>query len=198
MLLAAALVGLVLVGLRQAGDPGAGDAAKRIAPARPFDLAEARRELRGAPPALAALHAQANRGLDGGPRAFERRLAALKGHPVVVNQWAWWCGPCKREAPHLQQAATTYGRRVAFVGINVDSTRADAAKFHAKFPMPFPSYFDPDRDVIDRLGDIVDARLSNTPTTVFIDAAGRPAYLRQGEYSSRAELAADIERYLEP
>jgi hypothetical protein len=38
--------------------------------------------------ALARLKADANRLLEGGPDAFKARLAELRGHPVVVNQWA--------------------------------------------------------------------------------------------------------------
>jgi hypothetical protein len=48
--------------------------------------------------ALASLQRQANRLLPGGPDAFRARLAALRGHPVVVNQWASWCADMRRYA----------------------------------------------------------------------------------------------------
>src|SRR6266542_3607150 len=74
---------------------------------------------------LGRLKAQSNQLLDGGPAAFRHRLAELRGHPIVVNQWASWCGPCRVEFPWFQRASAKYGKRVAFLG--VDSQDSDAA-----------------------------------------------------------------------
>src|SRR6476659_3006806 len=74
--------------------------------------AQARTELAGSPAALAALHEQGARLLDGGLDAYRARLAALRGHPVVVNAWASGCGPCKYEMPYFSRAAVRFGRRV--------------------------------------------------------------------------------------
>jgi hypothetical protein len=46
--------------------------------------------LRDAPAKLAAVYDQQNQLLDGGLDAFERRVGSLRGHPVVVNNWAEW------------------------------------------------------------------------------------------------------------
>src|SRR2546425_901961 len=85
--------------------------------------------------ALPALRAQANEILDGGPRAFEARLASLRGAPVVVNQWASWCGPCRYEFPFFQHLARRYGNRVGFLGVDSKDARPSARKFLREFPV---------------------------------------------------------------
>ena len=146
--------------------------------------------LEGAPPPLAALHRQANDLLPGGTDAYEGRIAALHGYPVVVNVWASWCGPCRFEFPHFQQAAADYGKRIAFLGIDSADSDDAAATFLAEAPVPYPSYTDPDKEIGDSLG----ASLG-LPDTAFYDRAGKLAYLKQGPYDDLAELRADIERY---
>jgi len=100
--------------------------------------------LRGAPAPLAALHRQANQVLGGGPDAFEKRLASLRGRPVVVNKWASWCPPCRAEFPFFQRQAVKRGKRVAFLGVDGQDNDAAARKFLREFPTPFPHYVDPD------------------------------------------------------
>lgn len=178
-----ALIAVVVVGLAQAGGGGEEGAA--------FDLQAAKRELAGAPAPLAALHADANALLPGGPAAFRARLAALRGHPVVVNKWASWCGPCQAEFPAFQQQATKRGKEVAFLGVNAKDQRGQATTFLRDTPVPFPSYEDPRERIARRyeLGRFF-------PTTLFIDAQGRTAYVHQGQYRAEADLARDIDRYL--
>lgn len=148
------------------------------------------RALAGSPPPLAALHAQANRLLDGGTDAYEARIAALKGYPVVANVWASWCGPCRFEFPVLQKLAARYGKRVAFIGVDSQDS-ADAAKtFLAEEPVPYPSYSDPDEKIADSLG----AGLG-LPDTAFYDRSGELVYLKQGPYAHDSELEDDVRRY---
>src|SRR6185436_3345364 len=59
--------------------------------------------LAGAPAPLAGLYRQPAEVLDGGPDAYERQISTLRGHPVVVNKWASWCGPCRFEFPFFQK-----------------------------------------------------------------------------------------------
>ena len=189
LLAALALGAVVAVGLSQAG--GRDDGSTATAPG--FDLAQARERLRGAPAPVAALHGESNELLGGGKDAFERRLAALRGHPVVINKWASWCGPCRAEFPHFQLVATERGREIAFLGVNSGDKTPAARRFLDARPLPFPSYEDPDEDI---------ARALKVPTiypaTVLLDARGRTAFIHQGQYTSAEQLSQDIDRYLNP
>jgi cytochrome c biogenesis protein CcmG/thiol:disulfide interchange protein DsbE len=181
------LTGVLVVGLSQAGN----ESDPPPAPEERFDLQSAQRELAGAPAPLAALHEQANELLGGGVRAFERRLAQLEGHPVVINKWASWCNPCRAEFPIFQQLATERGKEVAFLGLNAGDSVDPARKFLAQYPVPFPSYEDPDEEIARKL-----KAPANYPITLFVDARGRTAFIHQGGYTSKEQLAADVDRYL--
>jgi cytochrome c biogenesis protein CcmG, thiol:disulfide interchange protein DsbE len=146
--------------------------------------------LAGSPAPLAALHRQADRLLPGGQDAYEARIAALHGYPAVVNVWASWCGPCRFEFPHFQQAAAKFGKRVAFLGVDSQDSDDAASTFLEEAPVPYPSYTDPDQSLADSLG----ASLGK-PDTAFYDRHGNLVYLKQGPYTDEAELRADIERY---
>jgi cytochrome c biogenesis protein CcmG/thiol:disulfide interchange protein DsbE len=182
---AAALVAVVVIGLTQA-KPKQDDAK---APA--FDLQAARRQLAGSPAPLAALHREANQLLPGGTKAFEDRLAKLEGHPVVINKWASWCGPCRAELPILQEVATERGREIAFVGVNARDKRPAAEGFAERFPVPYPSYEDPDEKIARKL-----QVPANFPATVFVDARGKTVFTHQGGYAAAKDLQADLDKYL--
>jgi thiol-disulfide isomerase/thioredoxin len=146
--------------------------------------------LAGSPPPLAALHAQANELLPGGTEAYEKRIASLRGYPIVANVWASWCGPCRFEFPTLQKLSARYGKRVAFIGVNSQDSDASAATFLAEAPVPYPSYTDPDKGLIESLGG-----LGGLPDTAFYDRNGELLYLKQGAYADNSELEADVRRY---
>jgi cytochrome c biogenesis protein CcmG/thiol:disulfide interchange protein DsbE len=177
------LTAVVAVGLGQAGGGDEQDAP-------PFDLEAALTELEGAPAPLAALHEQSSELLDGGVPAFEARLKELRGTPVVINKWASWCGPCRAEFPVFQRVATERGKRIAFLGSNSGDSTQPAREFLAEYPIPFPSYLDPDEKIAQELG-----APANYPITVFIDAKGEK-FVHQGPYETERDLTADIDRYL--
>ena len=140
---------------------------------------------------LAGLSGQAGQVLGGGTGAFQRQLAALRGTPVVVNQWASWCGPCRFEFPFFQSLARAYRGRVAFLGVDSQDSRGDARKFLRQFPVPYPTFFDPDVAV---------ARTfrggAAWPTTAFYGPTGKLVYTHPGAFATRAKLDEAIRQYL--
>lgn len=156
-------------------------------------LAQVTPNLKGADPRLVEIVEQANQLLPGGATAFDTRMKELKGLPVVVNKWAHWCGPCRAEFPEFQQTARKLGGRVAFLGINVYDSKTKATEFLNDFPVPYPSYSDPDMKISKQL-----PPPKYAPVTNIYDAQGRLAHAESGPYKSAAELEADIERYAGP
>jgi thiol-disulfide isomerase/thioredoxin len=144
----------------------------------------------GSPPALAKLHAQANELIGGSKSDFEARMAALRGHPVVVNKWASWCAPCRGEFPVFQQVAVKLGKQVAFLGLDGNDYDGSARKFLRKFPVTYPSYRDPK----EKIGPTIQAGVAY-PTTIFFDRRGKLVYAHPGPYDKVADLVADVNRY---
>lgn len=146
--------------------------------------------LASSPPALAALHKQANELLPGGTDAFEERVAALKGYPVVANLWASWCDPCRQEFPVLQKLSARYGKEVAFLGVNSQDSDDAAATFLEEAPLSYPSYTDPENEIGSAIG-----TTGGLPDTAFYGRDGELCYLKIGAYAELADLEADVRRY---
>ena len=105
-------------------------------------------------------------------------LRSFAGRPVVVNLWATWCGPCRRELPVLQQAQADHPD-VAIVFANQGETRDVVGGFLQRDALALRNVL-LDRQL--RLG----AWLGHgaLPTTLFFDARGDLATRRVGELSA--------------
>ena len=147
-------------------------------------------QLEDAPAPIAGLYEQANELLDGGADAFNERLAELKGYPVVVNKWASWCAPCRQEFPYFQRQSARLGEggRVHRRQLERQRRRARAASSRST-----RSRIRATRTPIGRSATC--SRAIAFPTTAFYDTKGELAYIKQGGYSSEADLVEDIERY---
>lgn len=180
-----AIAAVLVVGLLQASDDQPAGTPEESLP-----LEDALAQLDGSPAPLAKLHEQANELLAGD--GFEKTLASLKGHPVVINRWGSWCGPCRAEFPVFQRVAADKGTTVAFLGVNGQDSTSGAEEFLDEFPLSYPSFVDRGRQPIAQsLG--VGAAF---PTTVFVDRDGEIEIVLSKPYRNEAELEADIKRYL--
>jgi len=94
-------------------------------------------------------------------------LASLRGKPVVMEVFASWCGTCRRATPVLAQAYREHASdRVAFVGVSVDDSLADAERAREKWQIPYPVALDD--------GQVSRAyNVSLLPTVVLIDRDGK-------------------------
>ena len=114
-------------------------------------------------------------------------LAALRGKPVVLNFWASWCVPCRREMPAFQAVSQKMKGRVAFLGVNHQDSRRLALELVEETGVSYPSGYDPKGSVAAAYG------LFGMPTTLFISPGGEILGRRTGEMS-RKDLEETIER----
>jgi cytochrome c biogenesis protein CcmG, thiol:disulfide interchange protein DsbE len=95
-------------------------------------------------------------------------LKSLAGKAVVVNFWATWCGPCRREIPGMIRVYEKYkDKGFEIVGISLDRGGwKDLKPFLAKSPIPYPIV----------LGGEAEAKayggIEGIPTTFFVDRKG--------------------------
>lgn len=112
------------------------------------------------------------------PAGGRLALAALRGHPVVINFWASWCAPCRAEMPMLVRAWHAYAPRgVVVLGLDTDDTPAEARRFLAAYHVDYPIVTVPD----DRLGRAYG--VIGLPTTVFVDASGAIRARQLGQFA---------------
>ena len=143
-----------------------------------------------APAPIRGLYNQRNILLTGGQDAFDARIDQLRGHPVVVNKWASWCGPCRVEFPIFREAAIREADSIAFIGVNTNDNDGDAREFLGMEPMPYPSYVDPEGDIARTM-----KAPAAFPATAFYDRNGKLAYTHQGPYDSVDALLRDVRKY---
>ncbi|KRB73112.1 hypothetical protein ASE01_20280 [Nocardioides sp. Root190] len=111
-------------------------------------------------------------------------LTALGQRPTLINLWATWCGPCRKEMPRLARAAQA-NQSVQFLGVNTKDDPELAAAFLAEAGVTFPQLVDIEGSLLDS------TRIRGLPVTLAIDVDGRIVDRSIGEVSD-AELATLI------
>lgn len=97
-------------------------------------------------------------------------LSDFRGKPVVLNFWASWCGPCRKELPDFDAASQELAGEVQFLMVNMTGgreTKEQAEALIRQEGYSFPVYYDLDQDAAITYG------VNSLPTTLFLDAEGR-------------------------
>jgi thiol-disulfide isomerase/thioredoxin len=119
-------------------------------------------------------------------------LAQFKGHPVVVNFWATWCGPCKLEMPWFEQMNQKYkGQGLVVLGLSQDTGTdvADITKAAKKIGVSYP-ILQPDETVAKLYGGV-----DYLPETFYVDAKGVIVEETAGA-PTRDQIEADVKKIL--
>lgn len=122
----------------------------------------------------------------GGSTGNAISLAALRGHPVVLNFYSESCQPCLAEVPYLERVYTNFdtGGQFALLGINQSDPKDDIRTFGSQYHVTYPLLFDANGTINMQYG------VTAIPTTYFIDSQGivrsvvvqplTPATMKQG------------------
>lgn len=96
-------------------------------------------------------------------------LASYRGAPVLLNLWATWCEPCRRETPYLQALQERYrAQGLVVVGVSVDPRDAltDVRRFVDEFGVSYPVLADPEMRALERFDP------PGLPATFLLDREG--------------------------
>lgn len=177
LLAAAALVLSGCTSIEGSGEKGYVSAAGQVVEIPPAE--------RGAPVELSG------ETVSGGPASLEE----LRGDPVVVPLWGYWCGPCHAEAPILADVAREYADRVGFLGLALrnESRLVDAQRFEEQYDLPYESVFSEEGSELLAF----DPPPRAMPSIVVLDGEGRVASVILGELPSEGTLTAVVDQVLE-
>jgi thiol-disulfide isomerase/thioredoxin len=109
---------------------------------------------------------------------------------VLVNVWASWCEPCRREMPILARAARRHGSALLVLGIDERDSDTAARRFSSSLGATYPSLVDRDSRLLMKLPMVPQNAI---PSTVFLDGDGGVAAWVVGPVTS-VELASVISR----
>jgi thiol-disulfide isomerase/thioredoxin len=117
-------------------------------------------------------------------------LGDLRGHAVLLDFWASWCGPCRNEIPIVQRIAQKYeGQGLSVIGVNTSDEAGNAAPFARSMRLTFPIAYDEGQRVAAAFG------VDSLPTLVVISKTGKVFAVRSGE-TSDSDLDALVQRAL--
>lgn len=121
-------------------------------------------------------------------------LATYQNHPIVINLWARWCGPCRTEIPILNKMNQQYGKQgVKMIGIALDEQLSAVREFSKSYEINYAVLVAKDQHTA-----LMNA-LGNTrhgiPFTIVLNRQGQIVYQKLGIFDPK-ELEAAIKASL--
>ena len=123
-------------------------------------------------------------------------LSAYKGKVVLINYWATWCPPCRREMPSIERLAQKIKSKdfvVLAVDVGEDADTVETFTSQLDIPLSFPILLDTDSKAMQAW------EVAGLPTTYFIDRQGRVAYTAiGGREFDHPEIERTVRKLLKP
>ncbi len=95
------------------------------------------------------------------------QLSDYRGHTVLINAWATWCPPCRREMPDLHDLYLRYqSSGVELLALNAGESPDLVQEYIQQSGFTFPVLLDPGTKVLNQLG------IHDYPTTLLVDPQG--------------------------
>lgn len=119
------------------------------------------------------------------------KLSDYQGQPLIVNFWATWCPPCRKEMPSMERAwQTLQSEGIGMIGINVGEDFDTVFGFTAVMDISFPLLLDSDGQVT------AEWPIEGLPTTYILDPQGKMVYRIVGAREWDDEALLDAVREL--
>ncbi|MFD6401261.1 TlpA family protein disulfide reductase [Nocardia sp. NPDC060249] len=113
--------------------------------------------------------------------------AALAGKPALLNLWAYWCGPCATELPHLQEFAQRAGSALTVITVHSDPDEAKALSRLTGLGITLPGVEDPQAAVRSAVG-----APAVLPVSVLVRADGTIASVEVRTFADVADIADTV------
>jgi thiol-disulfide isomerase/thioredoxin len=94
------------------------------------------------------------------------RLTDFAAHPVLLNFWATWCGPCRAEMPEFQRFQEQAGSTATVIGVDLQEDGGSVQTFLRTYGISYRIALDEDGRTRARYA------VTGLPTTVFVDSSG--------------------------
>jgi cytochrome c biogenesis protein CcmG, thiol:disulfide interchange protein DsbE len=120
------------------------------------------------------------------------KLSDLKGQPVVLNFWASWCGPCRKEMPDLEAVYQKYKENgLQVIGVNVGDSKVAVSNFQSQVQTTFPLWLDLKEEAQQSY------KILPIPATFFVDRNGTIRAIYQFQMSG-AQIESEVLRLMNP